>query len=211
MDDETFYRVIDQAVEMGFRGRVNLQHFNEPLQDPRIAKFAQYAKDQGKFAYIHAHTNSDLLTERKAAELDGSFDSLEIALYDDIGGRPMGIVERGERQNLLRSWFHKTTVNFTGGAHMITHFSPLAGLQEEIGRNRSKPCIQEVRMRCIIDYRGEMLMCCDDIMGAFELGNVSNRSLSDLWWGEPHMEAMKTLAFPGGRENFPFCQICPRL
>lgn len=211
MPDDMFYRIIDQAVDMGYTGMVNLQHFNEPLQDPRIVKFCTYAHDKSVFEAVRFHSNGDLLTERRAKELDGHVDHIRFAFYDDIGGRPMDFSVQQERESLFRSWFQKTELSFTGGGHMITHYSPLPGLQEYINNARNKPCISDVRDRLIIDHRGEMLLCCDDIEGLWDLGNAENMTLEELWWSDKHVKIMEILSQPGGREEYDYCFNCPRV
>lgn len=204
------HKVIDDAVNMGYTGGVNLQHFNEPLQDPRIADIARYAKQQGVFEYVMMHTNADLMTPRKAAALDGVLDRMTIALYNETGGAPMPQPQMDERKEYLRSLFSHTDLWFTDAVHLVTHFSPYVNLKEAIAENRPLPCRREVQLRLIVDYRGEMLLCCEDIVGLWNLGNVADNTLEELWFSEKHREIVKTLAVPGGREAYGFCRTCPR-
>jgi len=186
---------------MGFRGRVCLQHFNEPLQDSRLAELARMAKSVGAFAEVYANTNGDLLTPQRAAELDGAIDRLHIALYDG---------PKNERALRYLSYFKRTTLTFTGGEHVVTHNSPFANLPDAITQCRKMPCEFECQARCIISYTGEMLMCCDDIAGAWQLGNVGVTPLKSLWYGDKHSSVVKALSLPGGREQYPLCRMCPR-
>jgi radical SAM protein with 4Fe4S-binding SPASM domain len=62
----------------------------------------------------------------------------------------------------------------------------------------------------IVDYRGEMLLCCEDITGGWDLGNVRDRTVAELWNSEKHQQILATLAEPGGREAYGFCRVCPR-
>lgn len=210
MPDDLFRKVVDDAVDMGFTGWVNLQHYNEPLQDPRIADLARYAKDKGVFAEVYMHSNGDLLTPRKAAALDGVLDKIVVALYDETGGQPLLGEARDARREVIAGMFAKTRVEWATGFHIITHYSPYTNLAEWIGISRPMPCRREVQLRMIIDYRGEMLLCCEDITGLWKLGNVRDQSLADLWYSPKHTEIIETLAQPGGREAYGFCRICPR-
>lgn len=210
MPDELFYKIIDDAVAMGHTGWVNLQHFNEPFQDPRIGRFAAYAKDKGVFSRVYMHSNGDLITKRKAKEVDGILDALRIALYDEVGGRPMDPVKAANRRDELQSWFQHTSLEWTGGVHVITHFSPYANLKEAIAEVRGLPCTREVQLRAIFDWRGEMLLCCEDIVGMWKLGNAWDQTVGDLWRSPKHQSILATLAEPGGREAYPFCKACPR-
>lgn len=209
MPDELYHRIIDQAQAMGYTGRINLQFFNEPLMDRRLPDFAAYARGKG-FSMVRCFSNGDLLTATRAAELDGLLDEIDIALYDpNASGTPL-VQGRAERESLIRSWFTTTTIIFTGGGHIITHFSPRAGLQDAIEAARPNPCLYDAQERLIIDHTGKMLMCCDDIAGVFGLGNVTDSTLHDLWYSPQHTEIVETLMQPGGRRAFGYCWSCPR-
>jgi radical SAM protein with 4Fe4S-binding SPASM domain len=210
MPDDLFRKIIDDAVDMGFTQSVNLQHFNEPFQDPRIGTLAAYAKDKGVFSSVYMHSNGDLITKRKAASVDGILDEITIALYDEAGGQPMAPVKAANRRAELESWFDQTRLRWTTATHLITHFSPYANLLPEIEANRGKPCTREVQLRMILDWRGDMLLCCEDIAGIWKLGNVADQTVAELWNSDKHQAILATLAEPGGREAYSFCRSCPR-
>ena len=210
MPEALFRKIIDDAVDMGFTGFVNMQHFNEPFQDPRIGRLAAYAKNAGQFFKVYMHSNGDLITKRKAAQVDGIIDEITIALYDEAGGQPMEPVRAANRRYELESWFTKTKLTWTTALHLITHFSPYANLQEAIAQNIEKPCTREVQLRMIIDWKGDMLMCCEDIAGVWNLGNVADQSVNELWNSEKHQKILATLAEAGGRNAYSFCRSCPR-
>lgn len=211
MPDALFTKILADAVDWGFHGWLNLQHYNEPFQDPRIARLTAEAKATGTFSKVYMHSNADLLTERKARMIDGALDEIRIALYNEDGGSPMDEAKAAPRRELISSWFSETALFWTGGTHLITHWSPFANRDEMIAAARGMPCRHESQVRLIIDYRGEMLMCCDDIAGVFGLGNVGDHSLSELWNSPRHLSILATLDQPGGREAFAFCRICPRM
>jgi radical SAM protein with 4Fe4S-binding SPASM domain len=210
MSDDLFYKVIDDAVAMGHTGWVNLQHFNEPFQDPRIGKFAAYAKDKGAFSKVYMHSNADLITKRKAVEVDGILDEITIALYDETGGQPMAPIKAANRRHELQSWFTQTHLKWTTATHLVTHFSPYANLLPLIEANRDKPCTREVQLRMILDWKGDMLLCCEDIAGLWKLGNVADRTVAELWNSDKHQDILATLSVDGGRLTYPFCRSCPR-
>jgi hypothetical protein len=211
MPEELFRKAIDDALAFGFRGSVNLQHFNEPFQDPRIAGLAAYARGAGgRFSKVYMHSNGDLITERKAAAVDGILDQITVALYDEAGGQPMEPEAAAARQAELTSWFPRTRLVWTTGQHLVTHFSPYENLRAAVAENRGRPCTREVQLRMIIDWRGEMLLCCEDIAGLWSLGNVADRTVAELWLGDRHQSILATLAEAGGRESYGFCRSCPR-
>lgn len=122
----------------------------------------------------------------------------------------MDPAKAAERMTIISSWFSKTSLEWTGGTHVITHFSPYSNVQDEIAVCRPMPCRREVNLRIIIDFRGEMLLCCDDIAGLWDLGNVRDHTLEELWNSDRHTEIVQTLSVSGGRESYGYCRICPR-
>lgn len=192
---ETVRSILDQAAGLGFRGAVVLSWHNEPLLDPRLPEFARYAKSLGVFSEIFICTNGDRLTRQLAVELDGQLDNIRIALYDFPGRGPD-----------IRSWFRETHVTLTGGRHIPRHYAPRAPFYP------GQPCEMESQMRCAIGHDGTLRLCCEDITGRWSLGSIHERSLADLWFGEPHRSLVEALQRPGGRAavGSPYCLSCPQ-
>jgi len=201
MPTELVYKVIDDAVRMGFCGQVCLSFFNEPLLDARLADFGRRARGTGVFSEVYANTNGDLLGEVNVRDLDGAFDHLNVAVYGE---------HAAERKDRIRDLFRETKVRFTSGQHSVTHFSPCPSLEQAVTLVRGLPCRTRARMRCIIAYTGDMRLCCEDIAGEWALGNVRARSVEDLWFSPQHVAILLRLGRPGGRASFPYCAICPR-
>ncbi len=60
----------------------------------------------------------------------------------------------------------------------------------------------------IIQYDGDMAHCCEDTYGAFNLGNVYQSSLNELWFSEHHVQVIEDL-IAGRREKYQLCRNCP--
>ena len=198
---ETVARLLREAQQIGFGGNVCFQHYNEPLQDSRIPEFGVLAKSMG-FSHVYICSNGDYMNEARAAELDGVFDEIVVALYVD---EP----QKSKREALIRTLFKKTRLSFTGGAFIATHFSPTFPVESLARRHSGHPCHEPLR-RMIVNHRGDMLMCCDDMIGHFELGNVADHSIEELWFSERHQDMVLALQEPGGRSVHPHCLSCPR-
>lgn len=201
LPSETVLRLFDEAASLGFRGTVCLQHYNEPLQDVRLPGFAREAKARG-FGYVFTCTNGDLLDEERAAALDGAFDELQVALYMD---EP----QKARREARIRSLFTRTRLTFTGGGFIATHFSPLYPVEALARQHAARPCFEPLR-RMIVNHRGDMLFCCDDLIGHFGLGSVHERTIEELWFGDRHQDLVVALQQSGGRRTHEHCLSCPR-
>jgi MoaA/NifB/PqqE/SkfB family radical SAM enzyme len=202
MDQALVEKILRDAHAMDFRGSVCLQHYNEPLMDDRIAGFGRFALALGGFHEVFISTNADYITAERAADLDGAFTHLVIALYMD---EP----QKTEREQWLRSMFTRTKLRFTGGGHIPTHFSPDFDVAALAQAQVDDPCALPLR-RLILNHRGDMLLCCEDLVGHFGLGNVRTQSVRELWHSERHRAIVKDLLVPGGRRGYAYCESCPR-
>ncbi len=194
MPMETIQAILDQAAAMGFHGRLILSHFNEPLMDPRIVEIAKLAKSYGLFN-VAAVTNGDFLSEQLAAQLDLYLDRLIVSLYLSNGRK------RESRKRWILSLFKQTAVQVKG-YHEVVHWHPGATDKS------SEPCLHMARL--IINHRGQYLLCCDDMIGHFDLGTFPETSLLDYWYGDTRGKIVAELSAEGGRKNYPYCMACPR-
>jgi hypothetical protein len=193
---------LDQAVRMGFSGGVWLSHYNEPLMDERIVEIAAEVRRHGKFKRVGFNTNGDYLTPELAAALDPVLDRIIITLYMD---EPM----KSERAAWMRTLFHHTEAQIiTMSEHIPTHFSPKFDVVALAKAHAGHPCI-EPAMRLIINHRRQYLLCCDDMIGIFNLGTFPEVPLAEHWNGV-HAAIQARLAQPGGRAWHPHCLACPR-
>jgi hypothetical protein len=65
-------------------------------------------------------------------------------------------------------------------------------------------------MRVIINHKRQFLLCCDDVIGNFDLGTFPETSIKDYWFGEKHSQIVRDLKERGGRHKYEYCYTCPR-
>ncbi|MBE9478882.1 MAG: hypothetical protein IMY80_02870 [Chloroflexi bacterium] len=169
---------------------VCLSHYNEPLMDARIPVIARVAKSYG-FARIYLNTNGDFLTDEIAKSLDGVLDRIRISF----------------RKGKFDSLFQKTEVVYTEYGHIATHFSPEFDVEKLSGQYRNNPCFEPAR-RIIINHEQRFLLCCEDIVGEFDLGTFPGTSIEEFL--ERRTPIIDDLSTPGGRNKHKYCFICPR-
>src|SRR3989338_3365537 len=61
MDDKTYHNVIDQLAAVNYQGTVALQHYGEPLLDPKLESRITYARKQLPNAFLVMNSNGDRL------------------------------------------------------------------------------------------------------------------------------------------------------
>jgi sulfatase maturation enzyme AslB (radical SAM superfamily) len=174
-----------QTMHRRHAGTVCLNHYNEPLLDPRILDIADLAKSHGSF-FVYFITNGDLLTPEIAKCLDGLLDCLVVSLYGGDSSVAMRVHDIGKL-------FTKTSLNFAG-EHCATHFS-------NGNHGRRVACTPN---RLIINHRGQYLACCEDMVGQFGMGTFPETSLEDYWYGAKHAKMLSEISV------HPYCTSCPR-
>jgi hypothetical protein len=200
---EIIEEALEQCVDIGFTGGVWLSHYNEPLMDKRIPHIAEMVKSFGQFSMVALNTNGDFINEELAEELDGKVDKMIVTLYMD---EPT----KSYRKDWIKSLFHSTYVEIiTMSDHIPTHFSPAFDVKALAEKHKNRPC-SEPQMRVVINHRQQYLLCCDDVIGNFDLGTFPETSIRDYWFGEKHMNIMNNLKNTGGRLLRPYCATCPR-
>jgi hypothetical protein len=171
--------------------------------DSRIADIAKLAKSYGQFSRIFLNTNGDFLTEELAQSLDGHLDEIIVSLYMD---EP----KKSERGDWIKTLFNRTEpVIITMSDHIPTHFSPKFDVEDLARRHINSRC-NEPQIRVIINHRQQYLLCCDDVIGNFDLGTFPEIGIKDHWFGGKHEKIRNTLKSDGGRVNYPYCTSCPR-
>jgi len=193
LPDEIVYSLMDQAIELQPDAQLVPQFFNEPFIDKRMPEFLRYASKKG-FSLIYINTNGEFITPELAEEIDGLLEYMTVD-FDPI--------------EQIQNMFSKTRIE-KAGQHVVTHYSPYMNLKDEIANCSNQPCTVECQLRVVIGSDGYMRLCCEDIIGEFDLGNIFDSTLEELWFSDKHQEIVKKLSQPGGRKKYPYCSICPR-
>lgn len=201
MPTEKFHDLINQAHELGYRGVVGFQYYSEPTCDPRLVSLVRYVRKKGMLPEITS--NGVLLTGKLCKQLDGLVDKVEIGL---AGKKP--------RSHWLAR-FPKTrkvvvaAKGYNPSAWWPAHFMPQKNrVQAAVRKYVNGPC-HRPRKFLLIQYNGEMSLCCEDLSCNFNLGSAFEKTLEELWWSEKHIGILKTLSVAGGRLKYPHCRTCP--
>jgi len=197
MPSKHVYRIIDEAAELGWDGPIHLSHYSEPLLDPRIFKFAEYATDYGMMPELF--TNGTRLTPSTIKQVDGLFPYIVLS-YRTPGDK-----------NYWQSQFKKSKVRTTDSYAVLIWGPDKELLRKSIDNIKDEPCINQPFTAFRINYNGQMSMCYADFNNEFGLLNAFEHSLEELWFGEEHVQAVQALSQRGGRQKFNLCRQCPRV
>jgi radical SAM protein with 4Fe4S-binding SPASM domain len=202
MPTEVVKSVLDQAAKLNYKGPIGFHRLSEPFLDKRYIEIVTYAKKLGLM--ISEFSNGDVIKNNIefCKKIDGLIDKITIGLYDYKNHE-----ERDKQMEFWRNRFKKTKVEFSlaGEFPVIRQNSDLydKNIIKKVINNR---CFGTNGLR--IRYDGEVSLCCEDDQCKFNLGNVFNSSLEDIWWSEKHVKIIKELRKPGGRKKYPLCRKC---
>ena len=204
MPTENALKIMDEAVSIGFKGKVAFHHMSEPFLDNRIIEMAHEARKRGLTPY--EHTNGDVLRKNPdlCEQAAGVFEYIVVGLYD----------HKNEEERLAEETFWKkqlkgTTVKFS----VVDAVFPRCNTPFDDRMFREKnahsvsPCIRPLN-RMIIHYDGNMALCCEDMSDMFDLGNAFEQSVEKLWYSDKHIEIINDLQ-KGYRYKYAACKNCP--
>ncbi len=205
--------VLDQAVALGFRNLVSFYFYSESLLDKRCLLLAREARARGLKPYLH--TNGDVLrqNENLCGEIRNLYAFVVVGLYDYQNADELAAEKRYWEDRLPGTDLRFSTIGEQGRRSGDSMVIPRALVPTDERMSipdlvyRNAPCHRPL-LRMIIRYDGEMCNCCEDMRGAFGLGNVHRQSVRELWYSERHVQIITDL-IAGRRETYRLCARCP--
>lgn len=210
MPTEKILELMQEVWDLGYRGNLNFHHLSEPFIDKRIIDFARKARGIGFTPIIHSNGDPLRNNPQLAKDAASVFSEITIGLYD----------YKNEAERLAEEEFWKNHLKGTPKLHFTRHeitfprhgvdtsMPGMAELDKAIELAQHQPC-EMVRDHLIIHYDGNVALCCEDYPDQFDVGNVFEKSLKDIWWSERRREVLEILSKAGGRLQFPHCVKCP--
>jgi len=207
MGEDTFRKIIDNLAGLNFCGNISYYSNNEPLMDNRIADFIKYGVSKIPNATHHLLSNGTLLTEEKFQTLiDSGLNFMVINNYNDklkLNPNIQKIYDKYKEKDFplncaINRRFKNQYLSKRGGAapnRLKTAAKPLNG-----------PCYWPFR-QFIIRADCGVSLCCNDALGKITLGNVEKQTLEDIWFGEKHLNILKSIR-ENWRDNIEICKAC---
>lgn len=199
------YKVVDELAELGYSGRLGFFEINEPLTDKRIYNFIEYASKKLPSAWQMLITNGDLLTLESLRRLfEAGLKKLYISIYDQEALSRLVALREMNPLYFLDVEF----MNFTNEIFIDNRGGSLDNyeLSEKLKQSVSRPC-ERVYKIMYVRPSGNVVSCASDFYEANILGNVSNQSLKEIWFGNKYKELRKELD-NGNRDYSTLCAKC---
>ena len=201
LDDEIFYKIIDELKEMEFKGKITFNLYNEPLLDKRLLTFIRYIRKNIPSTYIYLNTNGDSLNLDLWKELrKEGLDFANISQYD-------GKINENI-QKILSELNPKEKEHFGSKIFNPDNICNRAGLVES--KRMKTPlkqyCNKPFSELCI-NYKGKVILCCNDYFSAIEIGDLKKQSIKEIW-GSEIFKYYREKLLKGERVNLELCNLC---
>jgi radical SAM protein with 4Fe4S-binding SPASM domain len=186
MDENMFETIADELGELNFSGIIYLQQYNEPLADPRIVQKVGSLKKKVPRAVIDINSNGDFLTIKLLKDLvSAGLNRLLVTQYrTEMHSNIKKIIEEAnEKEKKVLVVRCKTDFIGNRAGNLDKYTVP-----ETLNAGCYLPSDQ-----LVINYKGEVLICCNDYYGKVILSKVGRASLVDIWSNQKFRNIRKVL------------------
>lgn len=198
MSEELFKKIIQNLKEVGYKGSVTYELYGEPLLDERLVDFIRYSRDNlPRGAFLKVLSNGDELTMELFERLiDAGMKEILITLHDldptSMMKKLQPMIDKHPSHIRLKTIHNSSYLLNRGGAIEIH------------GGAKIKKCFY---LSCaVIDYEGNVILCCNDYLHAHKFGNVREERIEDIWkkkeFAKIRQQARK------GRPALEICRQC---
>jgi len=202
LDEKIFFKVIDELKAMNFKGRITYNLYNEPLLDERLPRFIEYVKKNIPSAQNYLNTNGDLLNLDIWKKLRrAGLDYANISQYDGKINKNiekiLKVIDSREKKHFQAHIFDLNSICNRAGL-LESKKSPKLPLKKRCSRPSYQLCI---------NYKGKVVLCCNDYHGAVVMGDMRNSSIEEIWENEKFQHYRRELQ-KGNRGNLKLCNVC---
>jgi len=201
MEEDVYKKIIDELAEIKFSGRISPQFYGEPLLDKRLIQLMGYARKKLPKAKLVLISNGDYLTiDNFLKLLDTGISNFLITQHSET--MASNIIDLFSY--LKKHPEYKKKIEYL-------HFKEDTPLFNRGGL--VKPKVQLNLPRCIypenpvvIDYSGDVVLCCNDYHKNVVFGNIKTKKLIDIWFSKRFSDIRKQLR--NKEFSLPICKKC---
>lgn len=179
MAPSLFRKIVDELADIGFKGNLSPHGYGEPLTDPRLISFMHYAHSRLPEATLLLYTNGDFLTPTLLDKLyDAGVSDYRITSHSTDDASLTDSVNRiSQLKNHAKDQNKDITIQC-----LFPRELPLCNRGGLLEVNQRGPLMCEFAdWPVTINYRGDVLSCCNDYLGQVVFGNLCHESLEDMW------------------------------
>ena len=197
MDVKLWEKIIDELSTIKYTGRISPYFYGEPLLDKRIVELISYARRKCPYSRIHISSNGDKLTEELLIKLiENGLDKILITNYDDF-----------EKEHITNLYMKYPRIIQYRNYKEIDLKNRAGSIFKKSTDMANKPCLRPSR-QLVINWNGNLLLCCNDYYENYVFGNVKNESILEIWESEDFKKYREILSIAGGRKQIDICSKC---
>jgi len=205
MSESVFYKVINELARLQYHRTVYYHLYNEPLTDKRLPGFVEYTRLKLPKTTIDIYTNGDYLDYSLYSLLiNKGVDRFLIAIHGENASPKLleALNKLSEKEKKAYIILKNTYDDYRNKKDIFFNRGGSINISERV--SDSKPC--EYVLSCNIDYKGNVILCCNDYFGKYIFGNVKEQPLHDIWFNKEYMILRNRIAL--GYRELPICKKC---
>lgn len=184
-----FESILDQLAEMGFRGRFSFHLYNEPLLHKGLESLVSQVCLKLPAARPVLFTNGIGLSDARHRSLTDA----GVAHFVVTRHRAAAAVPPRSNQTLLVPEQLRLTNR--------------GGIMNPLSAPLTSPCYAPMEM-LVVTSLGEVLLCFEDARKRRVMGNLHERRLAEIWFGEAFREARRSLVTGRRDQISDLCALC---
>ena len=207
MEDDLFYKIIDQLADWGYKGHLTLYGNNEPWLDTRIVEFHKYCREKLPDCFIFMSTNGLLLDIDKVKSVLPYVDQLIINNYCEN-------MKLHDNVQAIYDYAKSHEEEFKDVELLFQMRYAKAVLTNRAGSAPNKKATRKIiNETCLMPYTdififpdGRMGICCCDNYENTTMADLKTTNIKDAWNSPTYRKVREDLKET--RANFEFCKYC---
>lgn len=197
MDKRLFQKIIKELKKLEFDGIIRPHFYNEPTLDKRLPELILYAKKQLPKTQIHLYTNGDFLTKELFEKLIKS--GVDKFIITSHSGSISSNLKKLTKTKKGKKYIHHQLI---GKDTELFNRGGTVKVENEISMYKCN--IPSVNLT--INYRGEVVLCCNDALSENIQGDLKKDSIIEIWKNPEFKKLRKEIK--NGIYKLPICQKC---
>lgn len=201
MPTKLFNKILLDLKSLEYAGKMTYHRYGEPLMI-NVEQYISMTKKVLPEVTTELFTNGILLTKER-------LQSLKLSGVDEITvtqHTPEGFINK--LANISDDLLEKVYVRYGNELRLSNRAGTLSKI---VGFDKSlstKPCFRPVNAM-IIDINGNVLICSDDYYKKLIMGNITNKTIEQIWRSEQYVNKRNSLSI-GLRDTVELCKTCNR-
>lgn len=205
MDPELFDKILTQLSERNYKGKIAFDFYNEPMLAKGFDDFIAKTRKALPNCPIELYTNGTLINSVEKAEslIELGITSVVVTRHEEVPDLKFTKVYEELPADIKPNYILKDHTDLT----LTNRGGILDGVGETVTANL--PCmIPSIMMT--VTVKGNILPCFEDYKQEFEMGNVNEEHILDIWNGEK-FNLFRTSLLKGERDKHSICKDCNRV